>query len=172
MAKSDPNAFTNSIASTRGELNIQLNNLINRVLTDLPSESPQYTGFFASSWQANTYRPLSNEERTPPWTQVKKDRDNGIKTAPIIEPRYPLDRKFKFGETVFIGNRAEYARQALGSPNSSIMTYVENLSQVVEFVFGQSMVQPDVRVAASQVLYQGVQAGRTATALGSKYKKL
>ena len=40
MAKSDPNAFTNSIASTRGELNIQLNNLINRVLTDLPSESP------------------------------------------------------------------------------------------------------------------------------------
>jgi|TARA_R100000084_G_C4598238_1_gene121908 hypothetical protein len=172
MAKSDPNAFTNSIASTKGELNIQLNNLINRVLTDLPSESPQYTGFFASSWQANTYRPLSNEERTSPWTQVKKDRDNGIKTAPIIEPRYPLDRKFKFGETVFIGNRAEYARQALGSPNSSIMTYVENLSQVVEFVFGQSMVQPDVRVADSQVLYQGVQAGRTAPALGSKYKKL
>ena len=172
MAKSDPNAFTNSIASTKGELNIQLNNLINRVLTDLPSESPQYTGFFASSWQANTYRPLSNEERTSPWTQVKKDRDNGIKTAPIIEPRYPLDRKFKFGETVFIGNRAEYARQALGSQNSSIMTYVENLSQVVEFVFGQSMVQPDVRVAGSQVLYQGVQAGRTAPALGSKYKKL
>ena len=52
------------------------------------------------------------------------------------------------------------------------MTYVENLRQVVEFVFGQSMVQPDVRVAGSQVLYQGVQAGRTAPALGSKYKKL
>ena len=170
MAKSDPNALSNAIASTRREYNSQLNNLINRVLTDLPSESPQYTGFFASSWQANTYRPLSNEERTAPWTQVKKDRDNGIKTAPIIEPRYPLSKKFKFGDTIFVGNRAEYARQALGSPNSSIMTYVETIGQVVDFVFGQTT--PDVRIAGSQVLYQGVQAGRSAPALGSKYRKL
>ena len=170
MAKSDPKALSNAIASTRREYNSQLNNLVNRVLTDLPSESPQYTGFFASSWQANTYRPLSNEERTAPWTQVKKDRDNGIKTAPIIEPRYPLSKKFKFGDTIFVGNRAEYARQALGSPNSSIMTYVETIGQVVDFVFGQTT--PDVRIADSQVLYQGVQAGRSAPALGSKYRKL
>ena len=170
MAKSDPNALSNAIASTRREYNSQLNNLVNRVLTDLPSESPQYTGFFASSWQANTYRPLSNEERTAPWTQVKKDRDNSIKTAPIIEPRYPLSKKFKFGDTIFVGNRAEYARQALGSPNSSIMTYVETIGEVVDFVFGQT--KPDVRVADSQVLYQGVQAGRSAPALGSKYRKL
>ena len=170
MAKSDPNALSNAIASTRREYNSQLNNLVNRILTDLPSESPQYTGFFASSWQANTYRPLANEKRTSPWTQVKKDRDNGIRTAPIIEPRYPLSKKFKFGDTVFVGNRADYARQALGSPNSSIMTYVETIGQVVDFVFGQTT--PDVRVADSQVLYQGVQAGRSAPALGSKYRKL
>ena len=157
---------------TKRELNTQFNNLINRVLTDLPSESPQYTGFFASSWDANTYRPLATEKRVAPWTQVKKDRDNGIKTAPIIEPRYPLNKKFKFGQTVFIGNRANYARQALGSPNSSILTYVETISQVVEFVFGGSNIQPDVRVANSQVLYQGVEAGRSAPALGSRYKKL
>tara|TARA_R100000329_G_scaffold7554_1_gene9036 strand:+ start:316 stop:828 length:513 start_codon:yes stop_codon:yes gene_type:complete len=170
MAKSDPNALSNAIASTRREYNSQLNNLVNRILTDLPSESPQYTGFFASSWQANTYRPLANEKRTSPWTQVKKDRDNGIRTAPIIEPRYPLSKKFKFGDTVFVGNRADYARQALGSPNSSIMTYVETIGQVVDFVFGQTT--PDVRVADSQVLYQGVQGGRSAPALGSKYRKL
>ena len=157
---------------TKRELNTQFNNLINRVLTDLPSESPQYTGFFASSWDANTYRPLATEERVAPWTQVKKDRDNGVKTAPIIEPRYPLNKKFKFGQTVFIGNRAKYAKQALGSPNSSILTYVETISQVVEFVFSGTNIQPDVRVADSQVLYQGVQSGRTASALGSKYKKL
>jgi len=157
---------------TKRELNIQFNNLINRVLTDLPSESPQYTGFFASSWDANTYRPLATEERVAPWTQIKKDRDNGVKTAPIIEPRYPLNKKFKFGQTVFIGNRANYAAQALGSPNSSILTYVETISQVVEFVFGGSNIQPDVRVANSQVLYQGVEAGRSAPALGSRYKKL
>ena len=157
---------------TKRELNTQFNNLINRVLTDLPSESPQYTGFFASSWDANTYRPLATEERVAPWTQVKKDRDNGVKTAPIIEPRYPLNKKFKFGQTVFIGNRAKYAKQALGSPNSSILTYVETISQVVEFVFGGSNIQPDVRVANSQVLYQGVEAGKSAPALGSRYKKL
>ena len=157
---------------TKRALNTQFNNLINRVLTDLPSESPQYTGFFASSWDANTYRPLATEERVAPWTQVKKDRDNGVKTAPIIEPRYPLNKKFKFGQTVFIGNRAKYAKQALGSPNSSILTYVETISQVVEFVFGGSNIQPDVRVADSQVLYQGVEAGRSAPALGSRYKKL
>ena len=52
------------------------------------------------------------------------------------------------------------------------MTYVETISQVVEFVFSGTNIQPDVRVADSQVLYQGVEAGRTAPALGSKYKKL
>ena len=170
MAKSSPDALSQGIASTKGELNVQFNNLISTILNDLPSESPQYTGFFASSWQANTYRPHSDEERTSPWTQVKKDRDNGIKTAPIIEPRYPLSKKFKFGDTIFVGNRAEYARQALGSPNSSIMTYVETIGQVVDFVFGQTT--PDVRIADSQVLYQGVQAGKSAPALGSKYRKL
>ena len=172
MAKSDPNALSNAIASTRGELNTQFNNLIGKILADLPSESPQYSGFFASSWQANTYRPLANEEIRSPWLERKKEKGQGRNLPAIIEPRYSLDKKYKFGQTIFIGNRADYARQALGSPNSSIMTYVENLSQVVEFVFGQSMVQPDVRVAGSQVLYQGVQAGRTAPALGSKYKKL
>ena len=172
MAKSDPNAFTNSIASTKKELNTQFNNLIDTILSDLPAESPQYTGFFASSWQANTYRPLSNEAQIAPWTQVKKDRDNGIRTAPIIEPRYSRNRTYEFGETVFIGNRAEYARQALGSQNSSIMPYVENLGQVVDFVFGGSMNRPDIRVADSQVLYKDSQAGRSAPALGSRYSKL
>ena len=40
---------------TKRELNTQFNNLIGiECLSDLPSESPQYTGFFASSWDANT----------------------------------------------------------------------------------------------------------------------
>ena len=172
MAKSDPNAITNWIASTRGELNTQLDNLVSTVLSDLPSQSPQYTGFFASSWQANTYRPLSNEPRISPWTEVKKARDNGIKTAPIIEPRYSLSKKFKFGESIFIGNRAEYARQALGSESSFIMPYMEQITQVVDVVFSGSMNRPDLRVAGSQVLYQGAQGGRNASALGSRYTNL
>jgi len=162
--------ITDSIKKqTKKELNLQLNNLILEVLEDLPSQSPQYTGFFASSWQANTYRPLSNEPRTAPWTKVKNDRDNGIKTEAIIEPRYPLNREFKFGETVFIGNRAEYARQALGSESSKVLTYMETIIQKIDPIFSQ---KGDVRIASSQVLYQGAQGGRNAAALGSKYKKL
>jgi hypothetical protein len=162
--------ITDSIRKqTKKELNLQLNNLILETLEDLPSQSPQYTGFFASSWQANTYRPLSNEPRTAPWTKVKNDRDNGIKTEPKIEPRYSLDREFKFGETVFIGNRAEYARQALGSESSKVLTYMETLIQKIDPIFSQ---KGDVRIASSQVLYKDAQGGRDAAALGSKYKKL
>lgn len=166
--------FTDAIRKkTRRELNTQFNNLIKTVLADLPSQSPQYSGFFASSWQANTYRPLSNEKIRSPWTERKKDRDKGITTTAIVEPRYyPPKRKFKFGETVFIGNRAEYARQALGSQNSSIMPYLENITQVVEVVFSDTIRQPDIRVAETQVMREGVEGGRTAPALGSRYKKL
>ena len=175
MAKSDPNALSNAIASTRGELNNQLNNLIDTILDKekgLPEASPQYSGFFASSWQVNTYRPLATEEIRSPWLERKKQKDKNRNLPSIIEPRYPRTKRYKFGETIFIGNRAEYARYALGSGNSQIMPYLENITQVIDVVFGSSMTQPDVRVAGSQVLYQGVQAGRTAPALGSKYKKL
>jgi hypothetical protein len=172
MAKSDPNALSNAIASTRGELNTQFNNLIGKILADLPSESPQYSGFFASSWQANTYRPLANEEIRSPWLERKKEKGQGRNLPAIIEPRYSLDKKYKFGQTIFIGNRANYARQALGSPNSTIIPYVETLGQVVDFVFGGSMNLPDVRVADSQVLFKGTQGGRNAPALGSKYRRL
>mgnify|MGYP003135202923 FL=1 len=165
--------LTDSIRKqTRRQTNTEFNNLIGTILSDLPSQSPQYTGFFASSWQANTYRPLANEAIRSPWLEIKKQKRQGLKVDPRIEPRYPLDRKFTFGETVFIGNRADYARQALGSPNSRIVPYLAELEKVVDFVFGGSMNQPDVRVAESQVLFKGTEPGRNAPALGSKYKKL
>ena len=104
--------------------------------------------------------------------EIKKQKRQGLKVDAKVEPRYPLDRRFTFGETVFIGNRADYARQALGSPNSSIVPYLAELEKVVDFVFGGSMNQPDVRVAESQVLFKGTEPGRNAPALGSKYKKL
>jgi len=175
MAKSDPNALSNAIASTRKELNNQLNNLIDTVLKDLPGKSPQYSGFFASSWQVNTYRPLANEEIRSPWLERKelKDKSSTNKYLPgIVNPRYSRTKRYKFGETIFIGNRADYARYALGSENSQIMPYLENITQVVDFVFRRSMTVPDVRVAATQVLPQGVEGGRTAPALGSRYIKL
>ena len=172
MAKSDPNALSNAIASTRGELNNQLNNLIDTVLDGLPEASPQYSGFFASSWQVNAYSPLATEEIRSPWSERKKQKDKNRNLPSIVEPRYSRTKRYKFGETIFIGNRAEYARYALGSENSTIMPYLENIGQVVDAVFSGSMLRPDVRIAGTQVLPQGVEGGRTAPTLGSRYIKL
>ena len=52
------------------------------------------------------------------------------------------------------------------------MPYLENITQVVEVVFSDTIRQPDIRVAETQVMREGVEGGRTAPALGSRYKKL
>ncbi len=157
---------------TMRELNNQFNNLIDTVLDGLPGASPQYSGFFASSWQVNTYRPLANEKIRSPWLETKKRKDKDKSVPAILEPRYSRTKRYKFGETIFIGNRADYARYALGSSNSQIMPYLENITQVVDAVFSGSMLHPNIKVAGTQVLPQGVEGGRTAPALGSRYVKL
>ena len=157
---------------TMRELNNQFNNLIDTVLDGLPGASPQYSGFFASSWQVNTYRPLANEKIRSPWLETKKRKDKDKSVPAILEPRYSRTKRYKFGETIFIGNRADYARYALGSSNSQIMPYLENITQVVDAVFSGSMLHPNIKVAGTQVLPQGVEGGRTAPALGSRYIKL
>ena len=157
---------------TMRELNNQFNNLIDTVLDGLPGASPQYSGFFASSWQVNTYRPLANEKIRSPWLETKKRKDKDKSVPDIHEPRYSRTKRYKFGETIFIGNRADYARYALGSSNSQIMPYLENITQVVDALFSGSMLHPNIKVAGTQVLSQGVEGGRTAPALGSRYVKL
>ena len=157
---------------TRRELNNQFNNLIDTVLDGLPGASPQYSGFFASSWQVNTYRPLANEKIRSPWLETKKRKDKDRSVPAILEPRYSRTKRYKFGETIFIGNRADYARYALGSSNSQIMPYLENITQVVDAVFSGSMLHPNIKVAGTQVLPKGEVGGTDAPALGSRYIKL
>ncbi len=157
---------------TMRELNNQFNNLIDTVLDGLPGASPQYSGFFASSWQVNTYRPLANEKIRSPWLETKKRKDKDKSVPAILEPRYSRTKRYKFGETIFIGNRADYARYALGSSNSQIMPYLENITQVVDAVFSGSMLHPNIKVAGTQVLPKGEIGGTNAPALGSRYIKL
>ena len=122
MAKSDPNALSNAIASTRGELNNQLNNLIDTVLEHLPGESPQYSGFFASSWQVSKTRmPPDDQPIKNPWKAIEK-----TKGAPYIAPRFKVPTKYKLNQSIFIGNRAEYTERALLSPKSNIGAYILN----------------------------------------------
>ena len=154
---------------TKAELNASLNAFVRRALSDLPGQSPQYTGFLASSWTADTTRPQPTDSIEPPWTQVKSDLDRKLKRSPIIRPRYRSVPKFKFGQTIFVGNKAEYARYALGSDNSNILPYFEKLKDIAEIVFSR---KPDLRIAATQVLPLGESPGREAPAQGSRYKKI
>ncbi len=139
--------FTDGIEKeTRAELNRAFNDLIVRLLRDLPAKevSPQYTGFFASSWKADKTRPQAVDPLESPWTQVKSDKQRGMEREPIIQPRHRTRPKFKFGETAFVGNTANYASYALASPNSNVISYFESLSEVAEMVFSR---KPDIRLS-------------------------
>jgi hypothetical protein len=137
--------FTDRIErETRAELNQAFNDLVLTLLNDLPSQSPQYTGFFASSWKADRSRPQAVDPLESPWTQVKSDKQRGMEREPIIQPRHRTRPKFKFGETAFVGNTANYASYALASPNSNVISYFESLSEVAEMVFSR---KPDIRLS-------------------------
>ena len=53
MAKSST-AWSDEIKKVRKGYNVDLNRFIKFTLSTLPGQSPQYTGFFAFSWQAKT----------------------------------------------------------------------------------------------------------------------
>jgi len=162
--------FTDGIErETRAELNQAFNDLVLRLLTDLPGQSPQYTGFFASSWKADRSLPRAVDPLESPWTQVKSDKQRGRDRAPIVRPRHTSRPRFKFGETAFVGNTANYARQALGSPNSNIVPYFEQISEIAEMVFSR---KPDIRLSTGQVLSPGVGGGINAPSQGRRFKKL
>ena len=118
-----------------GNLDRDFNILIRGILSDLSSEqkaiSPIDTGFFISSWTASTQRPRPDEAResVAPWSNIKPRR-RGDQSNPqaVIEPRF-IDSipNFKPFSKVFIGNRSQYAARALGSINSKIPLYVQNV---------------------------------------------
>ncbi len=154
---------------TRAELNQAFNDLVLTLLNDLPSQSPQYTGFFASSWKADRTYPQAVDPLESPWTQVKSDRQRGMNRTPIVRPRHTSRPRFKFGETAFVGNTVDYARQALGSPNSNIVPYFEKITEIADMVFRR---KPDIRLSTGQVLSPGVEGGINAPAQGSRYKRV
>jgi len=141
-----------------------LNALIQIITEELPSYSPQYTGFFASSWKAgkSRARPVDRVEDFEPWARVKRDKTRAYFAAgggsagssaarairPVIQPRFnsPL---FKLTDSIFVGNTAEYARYALVSADNRIATFIQGeIGPLVKSVFGDKK-GPNIRVAAS-----------------------
>ena len=120
-----------------GNLQQDFNTFIRAALSDLSNQgsqkySPVDTGFFVSSWTAGTQRPRPDEAResVAPWSNIKPRR-RGDQQNPqaVIEPRFidKINYNFKPFSKVFIGNRSQYAARALGSINSKIPVYVQNV---------------------------------------------
>tara|TARA_Y100001963_G_C6576782_1_gene351469 strand:- start:159 stop:635 length:477 start_codon:yes stop_codon:yes gene_type:complete len=133
----------------------QLGELIHSVTKDLASEdvSPVKTGFFASSWQVSKTRmPPEDQAIKNPWKTIEK-----TKGAPYIAPRYKVPTKFKFNQSIFIGNRAEYTKRAIESRNSHIGAYLlngsgtfkEGLRQKIDRIFTDK--RPNINVLGLDV---------------------
>ena len=106
-----------------------LSRFINSVASDLVDVSPVDSGFFASSWQVSKTRmPPEDQFIKNPWKRIKNSRKPGGVggEAAYIAPRYKVPTKFKFNQSIYIGNRAEYTERALESPNSQVGAYIFN----------------------------------------------
>ena len=136
----------------------------------LPSYSPQYTGFFASSWKASTSRPkpVDKVEDFSPWNSLKAAKAKDASVSPRIQPRFTVP-KFSYNDKIYIGNTAMYARYALASPSNKIPTFVQGeVKFLIDFIFSDKQ-RPDVRVAASPL---GSDGADMSSIRGSSYMKL
>jgi hypothetical protein len=170
-----------SLSSLKKDLTTQitadLNTLVEIITEELPNYSPQWTGFFASSWKAGKSRanPTDEVENYQPWAQIKRDKTRAYFSAgrgapgtaaartikPVIQPRFtaPL---FKLTDSIFIGNTTKYARYALASSDNKIMNFVQGeIGPLVRSVFGDKK-GPNLRIAAG---FRGSAKSPT----GSKY---
>ena len=123
----------------REEIDIQFNDLIREVISDLTfgvkgskgtkgtPVSPVLTGFFASSWKASLSPLAGTEDRKAPWSNLLAPKT--YKLAPgkeaIVKIRHYIPKKFKFpiDQSVFVGNTAKYTDYALASPKSRFIEY-------------------------------------------------
>ena len=116
---------SNPAKELEAQMNQDFNKLIRKIHKSLSTKkrSPVYTGFFASSWKAQTMGVKAKDkvEDFQPWASIKqakkaswnKDIPSGGNKSYKIQPRFKVDKTFNFKKPVFIGNRAKYAAYAL-----------------------------------------------------------
>tara|TARA_Y100000356_G_scaffold29878_1_gene21725 strand:+ start:160 stop:651 length:492 start_codon:yes stop_codon:yes gene_type:complete len=104
------------IKDLNAQLNADFNKLVRKVHRSLSTKkrSPVYTGFFASSWKAQTMGVKAKDDvyKFQPWANLARE-GKSKKPTPKIQPRFKVDKTFNYKRPVFIGNRAKYAAYAL-----------------------------------------------------------
>ena len=104
------------IKDLNAQLNADFNKLVRKVHRSLSTKkrSPVYTGFFASSWKAQTMGVKAKDDvyKFQPWGNLAREGKKK-KPTPKIQPRFKVDKTFNYKRPVFIGNRAKYAAYAL-----------------------------------------------------------
>ena len=134
----------------------KFNRFIKFAATSLPMESPQYTGFYASSWKTSlqiprpteTYQNLKKFGYSPkePWYSIGlKLREEGKGSAPPhVSPRFEIPI-FKLKDTVYIANTAVYSIYALGqkppvtTKYGGIWPFVNSLQESAPDFFGSDL---------------------------------
>ena len=127
MAKRKDLSKSNPVNDLEAQLNQDFNKLIRQVHRNLSTKkhSPVYTGFFASSWKAQTMavNAVEKAENHQPWKSIKREASEYFfknrRAMPRslvkskVQIRFPIEKTFNIKKPVFIGNRARYAAYAL-----------------------------------------------------------
>jgi hypothetical protein len=158
--------FANMIRDDlKEEIEVQLNGFVRSVVNDLSNKgmftkkggvSPVLTGFFASSWKASVNRINRKDKREsfPRWARIKYKGNKLLPGyRPLLEQRHAVPTDFKINQSVFIGNTAKYAPDAVLSPKSQIFAYLadgsgtfaEGLTYKIDRFFTDKK-RPDIRV--------------------------
>lgn len=115
------------------------NRLIKTIMRRLATKkrSPVYTGFFASSWKANTSPIRAKDKLEQPWLEIKRRKDNDPSSKEYkIDPRfYPPDKLFNYKRRVYIGNTAEYSIYALESGKVQQFVQGPEMQKLIDDVF-------------------------------------
>lgn len=154
--------------ATQAHLQQSYNRLIATIMRRLATKkrSPVYTGFFASSWKADT-SPIEDKDKVEnfsPWSEIKKrKRQDPTNKEYKIDPRfYPPDKIYNYKRRVYIGNTAKYSIYALESGKVQQFVQGPEMAKLVEDAFKERT--PKISVGSRQGIGTfGTQAGKIYT---------
>ena len=133
------------------------NRLIAKIMRRLATKkrSPVWTGFFASSWKADSSPIQPVDPLESPWKELAEIKakaswdKEAVPNTYIIKPRfYPPERQYSYKQRVYIGNSARYALYALEDGRVQRFIQGPEMAKLVKDSFNERKAR--ISVAGSQ----------------------